>query len=137
MADHDIADMLMEFYDKMASWESEVVRGTDLSPAQMHAIEVIGGHRAMKMRELATRLGITTGTLTVTIDKLEKRNLVARVPHERDRRSWLIVLTDEGQKKFQEHHKFHHEFTEEITEDLSESEACQFAEMMAKIVARM
>lgn len=137
MADHDIADVLIEFYDKMASWESEVVRGTELSPAQMHAIEIIGGHKAMKMRELATRLGITTGTLTVTIDKLEKKGLVSRVPHERDRRSWLIVLTDDGQGKFLEHHKFHHEFTEEITEDLSENEARLFAEMMAKIVARM
>jgi len=137
MADHNIADMLMEFYDKMASWEGEVVRGTELSPAQMHAIEIIGGDKAMKMRELAARLGITTGTLTVTIDKLEKKGLVARVAHESDRRSWLIVLTDKGQERFLEHHKFHHKFTEEITEDLSESETRLFAEMMAKIVARM
>ena len=137
MADHNLADMLMEFYDKMASWESEVVRGTELSPAQMHAIEVIGAHSAMKMRELASRLGITTGTLTVTVDKLEKRGLVARVAHEHDRRSWLIVLTDDGKEKFKEHHRFHHDFTSEITEDLSEEEAVQFACMMARIVKRM
>lgn len=46
------------------------------------------------MKELAERLGVTTGTLTVAVDKLEKPGLVERKPHDTDRRSYFVILTD-------------------------------------------
>lgn len=134
---HKLSDKLVEFYDKMSSWENAVVKGTDLTPAQMHTIEVIGTYKTMKMRELAARLGITTGTLTIGIDKLEKKGLVARKPHEHDRRSWLIVLTDAGHDIFEQHHRFHYDFIEEIVHDLSDDEIEQFSATLTKIVDRM
>jgi len=42
-----------------------------------------------------------------------------RKPHEKDRRSWLIVLTDEGKSMYEQHHKFHQEFIDEISQDLN------------------
>ncbi len=134
---HELSDKLVEFYDKMSSWENAVVKGTDLTPAQMHTIEVIGTYKTMKMRELAARLGITTGTLTIGIDKLEKKGLVARKPHEHDRRSWLIVLTEAGEDIFEQHHRFHYDFIEEIVHDLSDEEIEQFSGTLKKIVDRM
>ena len=65
----------------------------------------------MNMKELASRLGITTGTLTVAVDRLEKLGLVAREPHQNDRRSFLVVLTGQGKEVYEKHHQFHHEFT--------------------------
>jgi DNA-binding MarR family transcriptional regulator len=114
-----LSHQLAEFYDKMASWEHSIVKDSGLSPAQMHTVEVIGHNQDMRMKELAERLGVTTGTLTVGVDKLEKMGLVERKPHEKDRRSWLIVLTDEGKLMYEQHHKFHQEFTDEISRDLN------------------
>ena len=56
---------LTEFYDKMSSWEQSVVKETGYSLAQIHTIEVLGSFGALRMKELAQKLGITTGTLTV------------------------------------------------------------------------
>jgi DNA-binding MarR family transcriptional regulator len=114
-----LSHQLAEFYDKMASWEQSIVKDSGLSPAQMHTVEIIGHNQNMRMKELAERLGVTTGTLTVGVDKLEKIGLVERKPHESDRRSWLIVLTDKGKKMYEQHHKYHQDFTNEISRDLT------------------
>ena len=102
-----LSHQFAEFYDKISSWEYSIVKDSGLSPAQMHTVEVIGHNQNMRMKELAERLGVTTGTLTVGVDKLEKMGLVERKPHEKDRRSWLIVLTEKGKLMYEQHHRFH------------------------------
>lgn len=119
MGSEVLSHQLAEFYDKMASWEHSIVKDSGLSPAQMHTVEIIGHNKDMRMKELAERLGVTTGTLTIGVDKLEKLGLVERKPHESDRRSWLIVLTDAGKQMYEQHHKYHQEFTNEISCDLT------------------
>lgn len=134
--DH-LSDQLIELYDKISSWEHSVVRDSGLSPAQMHTIEVIGHQQDLRMKELAERLAITTGTLTVGVDKLEKLGLVARRPHESDRRSYFVVLTDRGKAMFEEHHRFHREFTREVCESLSDDDIAILSKLLADILAKM
>jgi DNA-binding MarR family transcriptional regulator len=114
-----------------------VVKDSGLSPAQMHNIEVIGHHRNMMMRELAERLGITTGTLTVAVDRLEKLGMIARGPDKHDRRAWLVVLTARGRSKYEKHNGFREEFTREICHDLSGQEAKHLAQLMERVLLRM
>jgi len=132
-----LSHQLAEFYDKMASWEHSIVKDSGLSPAQMHTVEIIGHNQDMRMKELAERLGVTTGTLTVGVDKLEKLGLVERKPHESDRRSWLIVLTDEGKKMYEQHHKYHQEFTNEISRDLTIDQIDNLTELLDIIIKRI
>ena len=134
-ADH-LSQLMLEFYEKMASWEHSVVKQTGLSPAQMHTIEMIGHHPNLRMKELASRMGITTGTLTVMVDRLEKCGLVARQPHADDRRSFNIVLTDKGRAHFKEHHELHLALTREITAPLTDTEMKQLVNSLAKIMER-
>ncbi len=134
-ADH-LSQLMLEFYEKMASWEHSVVKQTGLSPAQMHTIEMIGHHQNLRMKELASRMGITTGTLTVMIDRLEKAGLVARQPNARDRRSFNIVLTANGRRHFEEHHQLHLALTREITAGLADDEMQQLEHHLAKVMER-
>ncbi len=131
-----LSHQLAEFYDKMASWEHSIVKDSGLSPAQMHTVEIIGHNQDMRMKELAERLGVTTGTLTVGVDKLEQLGLVERKPHESDRRSWLIVLTDKGKQMYEQHHKYHQEFTNEISRDLTLDQINNLTEHLAIILKR-
>jgi DNA-binding MarR family transcriptional regulator len=119
------------------SWEQSIVKDSGLSPAQMHTVEVIGHNQNLRMKELAERLGVTTGSLTVGVDKLEKRGLVVRKPHEKDRRSWLIVLTDEGMSMYEEHHRFHQEFTGEISRDLTNEQVKTLSELLEVVLERL
>lgn len=132
-----LSHQLAEFYDKMASWEHSVVKDSGLSPTQMHTVEIIGHNQNMRMKELAERLGVTTGSLTVGIDKLEKLGLVERKPHESDRRSWLIVLTDDGKQMYEQHHKYHQEFTNEISRDLALEQIDNLTNYLNTILKRL
>ena len=132
-----LSHQFAEFYDKISSWEYSIVKESGLSPAQMHTVEVIGHHQNMRMKELAGRLGVTTGTLTVGVDKLEKMGLVERKPHKKDRRSWLIVLTEEGKRMYEQHHRFHQEFTREISSDLSIDEVKTLSKLLGIVLKGM
>lgn len=132
-----ISHQLVEFYDKFASWEHSVVKGSGLSPTQVHTIEVIGYSQELRMKELAERLGVTTGTLTIGIDKLEKKGLVERRPHQQDRRSWLVGLTEKGREVFEEHHRFHLDYTQEITTGLSSSEVKALSSLLGRVLDNM
>lgn len=137
MSVSDLSQKFMEFYDKLSSWEHSVVKDSGLSPAQMHTIEVIGHHKNLMMRELAYRLGITTGTLTVAVDRLEKLSMVKRMPHEHDRRSWLIVLTEKGKQMYEQHNKHHEEITQEIAHDLTNKEIETLYQLMDRVLQRL
>ena len=132
-----LAQHIVEFYEKLSSWEHEVVRGSDLTPGQMHAIEIIGHEKSLRMKELAEKLGVTTGTLTVTVDRLERKGLIERRPHETDRRSYLIVLTDAGEEHFSRHHEFPLKLTEEIASTLTSEELESFELILAKVIKQL
>ncbi|MGA3153585.1 MAG: MarR family transcriptional regulator [Streptosporangiaceae bacterium] len=52
--------------------------------------------------ELMAQLGLTSGTMSVRIDRLVSRGVVVRQDHPDDRRVQLIRLTDEGLRLFDE-----------------------------------
>ncbi|MDN3697522.1 MarR family transcriptional regulator [Vibrio genomosp. F6] len=111
--------LVTEFYDKMSSWEHSVVRETGYSLAQVHTIEVLGNHGHLRMKELANKLGITTGTLTVQVDKLVSANLIERLTDPEDGRAIVVSLTEEGQSIHQYHNQLHLNLMKELTRNIS------------------
>lgn len=122
---------LTEFYDKMSSWEQSVVKETGYTLAQVHTIEVLGNHGALRMKELAEKLAITTGTLTVQIEKLVKANLVERCEHPEDRRVILVRLTPAGKEIHEHHNQLHQQLVQTLTRDF---ESTQIEQLTASIV---
>ena len=135
MENEQLTRLLIEFYEKFSSWEHGVVKESGLSLPQMHTLEILGADGDLRMTELAAKMGITTGSLTVLVDRLERGGFVARKPHETDRRSIRVGLTPEGERLFAEHHKLHAQLTQEILCALSPEEAGLFAAMLARITA--
>lgn len=134
-----LSHQLVELYERLSSWEQDVVKSSGLSTPQMHTIEIVGHEDGspLRMKELAKKMGVTTGTLTVMIDRLEQQGLLKRTPHETDRRSYLIALTEKGQTLFAEHHQYHLRLTEEITATLSAEEQALFSAVLEKIIGQM
>lgn len=125
--------LLIEFYEKFSSWEHGVVRESGLTLPQMHTLEILGADGDLRMTELAARMGVTTGSLTVLVDRLERGGYVARKPHETDRRSIRVGLTEEGARLFAEHHALHERLTQEMLCALSPEESQAFAAMLEKV----
>lgn len=130
----ELSKTIIEFYEKLSTWEEGVVKDSGLTTAQNHAIEIVGHEGAIKMIRLAEKLGVTTGTLTVSIDRLEEKGLLRRVPHQSDRRSYLIELTEKGQDVFARHHNHHLNLTDEIMADFSEQEQADLYQAFKKMM---
>lgn len=133
----NLSKIIVEFYEKLSSWEESVVKDSGLTTTQAHMIEIVGHAKSIKMKDLAEKTGVTTGTLTVAVDRLEKKNMLVRKPHEKDRRSYLIELTKGGEARFREHHNFHIKMTEELVSGLTEEEQDHFAEMIDKVLVKI
>lgn len=50
-------------------------------------------HGPLTPGDLAGKLGLTTGSVTALLDRLEKRGLIARHRHDQDRRSTCVSAT--------------------------------------------
>ena len=72
----------------------------DLSIKEMHAIEAIGMYSEHTTTEVANKLNVTVGTLTVAVNALVKKGYVVRLKSEADRRivilGLLVLKTIEG-----------------------------------------
>lgn len=129
----ELTNELFTFFNGFASWENSVIKASDLAVAEAHAIEALGQYGSMNMKSLSEKLGVTTGTTTVTVDRLEKKEYALREAVKEDRRMYLISLTEKGHKAYREHHDYHHSLTEQILSVLSEEEGTQFLAMLKKI----
>ena len=132
-ATDELTAELFTFFNDFSSWENSVIRSSDLSVSEAHAIEILGKHGPMNMKSLAQKLGVTTGTTTVTVDRLEKNEYAERQPVKEDRRVHLITLTAKGKSAFAEHHQYHSDLTEQILAVLSPEESEQLLAILRKI----
>ena len=132
-----LSELIVEFFEKLSSWEESVVRDSGLTTAQAHAVEILGHSGPVKMKELAQKIGVTTGTLTVAVDRLEKKNLMRRKPHATDRRSILIELTPQGEQVFKEHNNFHLRMTQELVADLSAEDLETFTRILKTMLTKI
>jgi DNA-binding MarR family transcriptional regulator len=129
----ELNDNLVEFFDRFASWENSVIQQSSLTVAGAHAIEKLGHNGSMSMKDLSKSLGVTTGTITVTVDRLEKGGYAVRDRSENDRRSYIIRLTEKGEEAFSDHHSHHMSLSDEIASTLSEDEVENFVRTLEKI----
>ena len=72
----------------------------DLSIKEMHAIEAIGMYSEHTTTEVANKLNVTVGTLTVAVNALVKKGYVVRLKSEADRR--IVILGYRLHRKFHE-----------------------------------
>ena len=133
----DLALALVELYERLSSWEHAAVRGTGLTLPQMHCLEILGAAGPLRMKELAERLGVTTGTLTALADRLEQAGCVERCPDPGDRRAVRLRLTDLGRERFAEHHALHLSLTRSLAQGLTPAQAAALARSLREMAGRM
>lgn len=115
----EMSESLVRIFENvLLTEEKSLSRGyfSDLSLAEMHTLTAIGPYEAKTMSQTAQLLGITTGTLTVSIDRLVKKGYVDRRRDDRDKRIVRISLTREGKLACRMHSKFHRVLAKRILE---------------------
>jgi DNA-binding MarR family transcriptional regulator len=80
-----------------------VFAGYDLSPADFTVIAALrraGQPYVLAQSVLMARLGLTSGTVSVRLGRLEGKGVVTRSPSSDDARGVLVTLTDKGAQLF-------------------------------------
>ena len=70
----------------------------DLTYTQYIAMLVLWEKKQLTVKEVGECLYLDSGTLTPLLKKLESKGLVTRVRSEKDERSLVVTLTQEGEK---------------------------------------
>jgi len=65
----------------------------------MKSLDIIVNRGFASPSQLAKFTGLSTGSTTAMIDRLEKRGLIERRPNPKDRRGTIIILTEGATKK--------------------------------------
>ncbi|MGO1355644.1 MAG: fatty acid biosynthesis transcriptional regulator FabT [Alkalibacterium gilvum] len=95
----------------------------DVSIKEMHTIDAIGMYQEHTTSEVAKKLGITVGTLTVSVNNLVRKDYVKRVRSEIDRRVVKLALTNRGRLLYRVHDKFHRDMVKETINEMGEKES--------------
>ena len=83
----------------------------DVNKTQLRALVLMKNYGEISMTELCAKLNIEKGSLTSMIDDLSKKGYVYREKNLKDRRKYMIVITEEGKK-------IAADFTEKLSNDL-------------------
>lgn len=70
--------------------------GDDISARQASILDHLDEVDLMSMTELAGHMGVTVATMSLSIDRLERKQYVKRQPDPKDGRRVLLRLTDAG-----------------------------------------
>ena len=113
-----------------AIWSSGM---DDVSVNEVHTVDAIGVFSSKTMSEVAAKLEITMGTLTVSINHLVKKGYVCKQRSPKDRRVYMLSLTDKGKELYKVHQNFHFELVKNLVLDLSDYEAEMFIEALSNL----
>jgi DNA-binding MarR family transcriptional regulator len=94
-----IGDLFFEFEAKIQSYERIFLKEkkiTDVTPNEVKVLYMIGLSNNKAMKEIADKLKITQGTLSITVNSLVKKGYVLRTRHKLDKRVIILYLTKES-----------------------------------------
>lgn len=136
---HNIRDvlnhLLVDMFNQILTLEENFLKtkGIPLSMSEVHTLEAIEKSDGKTMSEVARRLRITQGTLTVNINRLTNKGYVYRVQDEKDRRIYRLKLTDKAIQILEVHDIFHEQLIEQLVAKLSTEEKDLLVDSLSQV----
>lgn len=128
-------DAIISVYEKIGRVESLMNEKSEwnLTINEIHILEKISENPGINIRYLAEHLGVTTATVTVAVQKLQRKGYVIKKKSQSDLRGVVLSLTGEGTKVVRSHNIFHIRMVRIMSEGLSEYEKEVLFHSMAKL----
>ena len=107
-----------------------------LTTTELHIIECIGLEK-ITIKDLSQRLGITMGTTSTAVNKLEEKKFLNRVRSKSDKRKVYVNLNKKGLVALNYHGNFHTTTLEKVTKDIPEDKLLEFINTFEEILNNM
>lgn len=117
-------DAIISVYEKIGRVETLMNEKSEwnLTINEIHILEKISENPGTNIRNLAELLGVTTATVTVAVQKLQKKGYVIKEKSQSDLRGVVLSLSSEGIKVVRSHNIFHIRMVRSMSQGLSEYE---------------
>ncbi len=76
----------------------ELAQAAGLSPVQFRVLQLVAEKGLTTPKALSVQMGVTQGTVTALLDRLQRQEMVSRERSDVDRRQMNIAVTDKGRQ---------------------------------------
>lgn len=129
-------DMFLTIYHNILRLEEKALEqagNLNLSIREMHLIERVGKRVGLSIRELAEELKIKSPSVTVAVQKLEKKGYLKKVPCANDGRAVRIFLTQAGRRANAYHQYCHRMMVKAMSEEMQDAEKSALLSAVEKL----
>ena len=120
-----VNDYLTSIFNNVLVIEESSLRASrfkDVSIKEMHTIDVIGKFPEATPSKVSKELMVTLGTVTTSLNNLERKGYIERIRSDQDRRVVYLHLTKKGRLVHRLHKRFHKAMVERIIDGMSPEE---------------
>ena len=130
---------MMENWAKLYFFQSltdffNYLKQTDLSLLQAYALAYLFFIGPIKISELCEHMMVSPGAASQLVDRLEKLNMVRRVPDPEDRRVRKVLVLEKGEKFVQENFIFSQSWLGGIPANISDEQKEQITNILSMFV---
>jgi DNA-binding MarR family transcriptional regulator len=116
--------------------ESELERDVGIPLRWYDTLVQLEETDGLRMTELAERILYSKSGFTRIVDRMEEAGLIRRVRPENDRRSIVIVLTDEGREMMEKARRYHrHSIEQHFSRHLADTDVKALIRALDKVSA--
>jgi DNA-binding MarR family transcriptional regulator len=113
----------------------EVLGPLELEPGEFALMRAVSASDGEPQNALAERLHISPSWMVAIVDQLERRGLLERRPHARDRRVRNLHLTAAGKKLLKQAERRAEQFDAQVSDPLTEPELQQLLDLLQRVAA--
>ena len=110
------------------------LRAVGLATAQLPVLSMLSGGRQLSQIELARRAKVEQPSMAQLLARMERDGLVRRLPDPSDRRSSLVMLTDEAEHRLPAGRAILRQSNADMTQGLSDAEIAQLLHLLRRVL---
>ncbi|MEV7728711.1 MarR family transcriptional regulator [Streptomyces sp. NPDC087917] len=96
---HRLGRAVQEYQSAVDDYDRETARLLGVNETDLRCLEILLATEEIVPGALGEQLGLTTGSVTAMLDRLEKLGYLTRGPHPTDRRRTLVRVTPEAAER--------------------------------------
>lgn len=115
-------------------YAEQSIRELDIGSSDFAVLEALLHKGPLPVNEIGKKILLTSGSITVAVDRLEQKELVERRAHGTDRRTRVVHLTKQGRKVIDRAYARHAADMEQLAaESLTANERTTLIRLLKKI----
>ena len=96
---NELGRVVQSYQSAVDDTDREAARILGVNRTDLRCLELLLGSEGLSPRELGQRLGLTTGSVTAMLDRLERLDFLARNQHPDDGRKSVVTITAQGARR--------------------------------------